>query len=332
MELPKRMKAVKWEGKLESVSVKNIDTPKIQHPLDIIVRVTSAAICGTDLHTYHGRFDTKVGLTFGHENLGIVEQIGSGITTLKKGDRVLISDVDSEIDSHGHIIIDAAFGFGGFGDTPQMNGGQAEFMRVPNAHVNTLVLPAGDEHELDYLLLADIWPTAWFALDAAGQILGDTVVVFGAGPVGLLCAFSAKLRGALRVYSVDRIPERLARAKSIGAIPINFAHGDPVAQILALEPNGVDRTCDCVGFECVNSEGKNIENLIITQAINVTRVGGGIGLIGPYKQTQDLLKRLIERDDAKPSFVFDRVFKIESAADAYREFSDHKITKAVFQF
>jgi threonine dehydrogenase-like Zn-dependent dehydrogenase len=97
-----------------------------------------------------------------------------------------------------------------------------------------------------------------------------------------LCAYSAILRGATRVYSVDHVPERLARAKSIGAIPINFGHSDPVAHILALEPNGVDRTCDCVGFECINAEGENVENLLVTQAINVTRAGGGIGLIGVY--------------------------------------------------
>ena len=103
--------------------------------------------------------------------------------------------------------------------------------------------------------------------------------------MGLLCAYSAKLRGAVRVYSVDHVPERLARAKSIGAIPINFAHGDPVAQILKFEPNGVDRTCDCVGFECINADGDNVENLLITQAINVTRSGGGIGLIGVYTTT-----------------------------------------------
>ena len=97
-----------------------------------------------------------------------------------------------------------------------------------------------------------------------------------------MCAYSAKLRGATRVYSIDHVPERLARAKSVGAIPINFAHGDPVEQILKLEPNGVDRSCDCCGFECINAEGENVENLIITQAVALTRAGGGIGLIGVY--------------------------------------------------
>ena len=99
----------------------------------------------------------------------------------------------------------------------------------------------------------------------------------------MLCAYSAiQFRGAIRVYSVDNVPERLAKAKSIGAIPINFSHGDPVAQILKYEPNGVDRSCDCVGFECVDANGKNVENLVLTQAVNVTRTGGGLGIIGVY--------------------------------------------------
>lgn len=184
------MKAVKWEGEVESVSVKEVEIPKIRHPLDAIVRVTSAAICGTDLHTFRGRIDMKIGLTFGHETMGIIEEVGSDITTLKRGDRVVIDDFDQKADSHGDFVLERIFGIGQYGDFPETNGGQAQFMRVPNANVNVLVLPPGDEHELDYLLLADIWPTAWFALDAAGQVLGDTVVVFGAGMYCFLDSFS----------------------------------------------------------------------------------------------------------------------------------------------
>lgn len=98
----------------------------------------------------------------------------------------------------------------------------------------------------------------------------------------MLCAYSAFLRGASKVYSVDRVPQRLTKAKGIGAIPIDFSKGDPVTQIMKLEPNGVDRACDCVGYECVNAEGVNIGNTVLTQAINVARVGGGIGIIGVY--------------------------------------------------
>jgi threonine dehydrogenase-like Zn-dependent dehydrogenase len=176
-----KMKAVQWEGKLDSVSVKDVDIPKIQQPLDAIVRITSAGICGTDLHTYHGRIEMNVPLTFGHESLGIVEEIGSAVTTLKKGDRVVVAVADFQADVDDNLTVGGLFGIGQYGTFPQMNGGQAQFMRLPNAEVNVLLLPPGDEHELDYLLLADIWPTAWYALDCAGQVFGDTVVVFGAG-------------------------------------------------------------------------------------------------------------------------------------------------------
>lgn len=98
----------------------------------------------------------------------------------------------------------------------------------------------------------------------------------------MLCAYSAFLRGASKVYSVDRVPQRLAKAKSIGAIPVDFSKGDPVAQIMKHEPNGVDRACDCVGYEAVNAKGVNVGNIVLTQAIKVVRTGGGIGVIGVY--------------------------------------------------
>jgi threonine dehydrogenase-like Zn-dependent dehydrogenase len=187
-----------------------------------------------------------------------------------------------------------------------LDGGQAQFMRVPFANANLLILPPGNKHELDYLLLADIWPTAWYALECAGQVPGDTIVVFGAGalifqpvpfihcianlfagPVGLLCAYSAILRGAIKIYSIDQVPERFAKAKGIGAIPINFKDSDSLAQILKFEPNGVDRAWDCVGSEAVDSNGKSVENITITQTINVTRPSGGIGFIGVYIQVDN---------------------------------------------
>lgn len=102
------------------------------------------------------------------------------------------------------------------------------------------------------------------------------------GPLGLLCVYSALLRGASKVYSIDRIPQRLVKAKELGAIPIDFTKEDPVAQILKYEPNGVDRSCDCVGYECIDSEGKNPGNTVIIQAIDLTRIKGGIGLIGGF--------------------------------------------------
>jgi threonine dehydrogenase-like Zn-dependent dehydrogenase len=182
-----KMKAVRWEGKAFSVSVNEVDIPKIIDPLDAIVRITSAAICGTELHTYRGRLPTKHPMTFGHENMGIVEEVGEKVTTLKKGDRVLVGAGIGEITDFGQIGQGLpgepiSYGIGDYEPgAPVLDGGQAHFMRVPFANANLLILPPGNEHELDYLLLADIWPTAWYALECAEQVLGDTVVVFGAG-------------------------------------------------------------------------------------------------------------------------------------------------------
>jgi threonine dehydrogenase-like Zn-dependent dehydrogenase len=118
-----KMKAVRWEGKLESVSVKQINIPKIRQPLDTIVRITSAGICGFDLHTYHGRIEISVPVTFGHENVRIIEEIGSAVTTLKKGDRVVITASNSQDDVNDNSIEKGIFGVGEAGSFPQMSGG-----------------------------------------------------------------------------------------------------------------------------------------------------------------------------------------------------------------
>jgi len=294
----RKMKAVRWEGKPFSVSVEEVDIPKIKNPLDAIIRVTSSAICGSDLHVYRGREKQTPPLTLGHETMGIVEEIGSDITTLKKGDRVLVTPSIEKPTYNGELADYGTIGVNLPGYT-EIDGGQAEFIRVPFANVSLLILPSGDAHELDYLLLTDILPTANWALDCAGQVLGDVVVLFGAGmylgrhipncnidiligPVGLLCAQLAITRGAARVYSVDHVPARLTQAEKFGAIPINFAELDPVAEILKREPNGVDRSCDLIGFEAVNGKGENVPNIVINWAIQVTRPYGGIGLIGVY--------------------------------------------------
>lgn len=135
-------------------------------------------------------------------------------------------------------------------------------------------------------MLCDIFPTGWFALDLSGFQPGDSVAIFGAGPVGLMCAYSAILRGASKVYSIDYVAARLEKAASMGAIPINFTEGDPVAQILAYEPRGVRRSCDCVGFECLNDQLEPQENIVLTNCINVTEPTGGIGVAGVYQPTQ----------------------------------------------
>ena len=248
----------------------------------------------------------------------------------------------------------------------------AEYVMLPNADVNAIPVPTGFDHEFDYLLLADIFPTAWASLTSTGFQPGDTVVVFGAGPVGLLCAYSAMLRGASRVYSIDHVQSRLDKAKSIGAIPINLTVGDPADQILKLEPNGVQRACDLVGFECVNAKLEPEEGYIVNQAIKLVASGGGIALTGVYSAGKPspgeplesekrrnipfpigdwwfkgititggaifsgpiapALRALIENGRATPSFIVDSVISIDQAPEAYQAFSDHRTGKTVIRF
>lgn len=169
---------------------------------------------------------------------------------------------------------------------------QAEYLRVPFGDNGLIPVPTlnytdpstNDSVSLlnDYVMLSDIFGTGWASLDYAGFEAGDTVAVFGAGPVGLMAAYSAILRGASTVYSVDYIPERLQLAESIGAIPINFRDADPVEQILALEPNGVTRSIDAVGYEQVNRNLTVQSDVIIRNMLAVTSTGGGLGTVGVY--------------------------------------------------
>lgn len=179
---------------------------------------------------------------------------------------------------------DSQIPFYGFGaDLGLKEGTQAEYLRVPFADHSLVAIP-DHASDLDYLFLTDIFVTGWAGLDYARFKPGDSVAIFGAGPVGLMCAYSAMLRGASRVYSIDHVRQRLDKAASIGAIPIDFTSKDGTAseQILRREKDGVDRTVDCIGQECVNHHLKPQQNYVIQEAIKVTKVNCGIGLIGVY--------------------------------------------------
>jgi threonine dehydrogenase-like Zn-dependent dehydrogenase len=210
---------------------------------------------------------------------------------------------------------------------------------------------------LDYLFVSDIFSTAWSGVTFSGFKQGDTVAVFGAGPVGLLAAYSAILRGASRVYSVDRVQSRLDLAASIGAIPINFAESDPVAQILEREPGGVRRSVEAVGFEAVNATGQVDASITLRQALNVTAPKGGIGIVGLFSgglndfdigqafeksiavdggvvlplQVASELVPLITSGKAKPSFIVSSVIDIEEAPEYYARFSRHEESKVVIR-
>ena len=162
----------------------------------------------------------------------------------------------------------------------------AKYVRVPHANANLIPIPTNgtlsETQELDYLFTGDIFATGWTALNFANFQPGDTVAIFGAGPVGLLAAHSAMIRGASKVYSVDYVPARLQLAKSIGAIPIDFTASDPVKQILALEPQGVRRSVDAVGMEAVNATMGLDTHIISRNMVAVTGLGGGLGVVGWY--------------------------------------------------
>lgn len=194
----------------------------------------------------------------------------------------------------------------------------AEYARVPFADESLIPIPFNNQtgnstKELDYLMISDIFTTAWQGLTYSGFEPGDTVAVFGAGPVGILAAYSAMLRGASRVYSVDQVPDRLALAESIGAIPIQFNASDPVEQILSQEPNGVTRALDCVGFESVNAEGQREDGLIPRNLISVTADQGGIGIVGVYTGGQNST-RGAPNADTVPAEVPISIFSIWNKA------------------
>ncbi|ODM16965.1 hypothetical protein SI65_07363 [Aspergillus cristatus] len=307
MPTPKTMKAITWEGKPFHMSLKDTPIPQLKDPTDALIQLTTAAICGTDLHTYRGLAGSKnPPWIMGHEGIGTVIQIGQGVKTLKVGDRVVIGPTSCGycnncvrgkwtycVTFHPETLLD----FPGLGDDfgVGLGGTQAEYIRVPFADSSSFLIPPNSaEHDsdraIDYVLLSDIFPTAWNGLSSSGFEPGDTVAVFGAGPVGLLCAYSAVLRGASRVYSVDYVPSRLEKAASLGAVPINFKDSDPVQQILAREPpshpdgtdGGVRRSCDCVGFETLNAKLEREAGIVIRNCINVTQPTGGIGIVGEY--------------------------------------------------
>src|ERR1700730_2080104 len=228
------MKALVYKGPRD-VKVEEVADPKLEQPTDVIVRITSTNICGSDLHMYEGRTDMEKGRVLGHENLGEVVEIGEGVDRVKVGDRVVLpfnigcgfcANCERGLSAFCLTTADrskvpnmagAAYGFADMGP---YRGGQAELLRVPYGDYNCLRLPpeAKDpEKQLDYVMLSDIFPTGWHATELAGVAPGDSVVIYGSGPVGLMAALSATLKSARQVMVVDRHPDRLRLAEKIGA-------------------------------------------------------------------------------------------------------------------
>jgi glutathione-independent formaldehyde dehydrogenase len=288
------MRAVVYRKTFE-VAVEDVPEPKLEHPNDVLVRITSSCICGSDLHMYEGRTAAEPGIVFGHENLGVVEEAGPGVAALQAGDRVVMPFnvacgfcKNCQAGFTGFCLTvnpgfaGGAYGYVAMGPYP---GGQAEYLRVPYADFNCLKLPPGTEHESDYALLADIFPTGYHGCELAGVRPGETVAVYGAGPVGLMAAYCAMLRGASAVFVVDRVLERLAKAQSIGAVPIDFTAGDPAEQIKGLTGGeGVDKGVDAVGYQATSGHDHSKEEpaTVLNSLIDSVRPTGALGVPGLY--------------------------------------------------
>ncbi len=282
--------------------------PRIMHGNDAIVRVTRAAICGSDLHLFHGLIpDTRVGTTFGHESTGVVEEVGPTVQNLKPGDRVVIPFNIScgtcffcsrllygncENTNPNASIASGVFGYSH--STGGYDGAQAEYVRVPFADVGPMKIP-DDMSDDDVLLLSDVMPTGYQAAEMGEIKPGETVVVFGCGPVGLYAQKSAWLLGAGRVIAVDHLDYRLEFARNFtGAETVNFSEVDDIIAWLIKQTDGrgADVCIDAVGLEADGSLLQTISGMklkfqagaatAIHWAINSVRKGGNVSLIGVY--------------------------------------------------
>ncbi|MDQ4101773.1 MAG: alcohol dehydrogenase catalytic domain-containing protein, partial [Thermoproteota archaeon] len=256
------MKALVYHAPMD-VRVDDKPKPSIQDPEDIILKVTSSAICGSDLHLFHGTMKSmEPGQTLGHEFTGVVEEAGDKVTEVEKGDRVVIpfnihcgkcwfcrNNFWSQCDRANPMNeIGGMFGYGQI--TGGYDGGQAEYVRVPFANAESIKIPDQLSEE-QVLFLSDALCTGYFAADLAEVGVGDDVAVFGAGPVGYFAVMGSLLRGAAKVFVIDHWSYRLDRTAKLGAEPVNFDKEDPVGRIRQ-ETRGKGAKCiDAVGYEAV---------------------------------------------------------------------------------
>jgi len=301
------MRAMTYRGPYK-VRVDEKPEPVIEHPNDAVVRVTRAAICGSDLHLYHGMMpDTRVGHTFGHEFVGVVEEVGPSVRNLSVGDRVMVPFniycgscffCARGLYSNCHNVNPNATAVGGiYGyshTTGGYDGGQAQYVRVPFADVGPSVVPDW-LHPEDALLCTDALATGYFGAQLAEIAEGDVVVVLGAGPVGLFAARSAWLMGAARVIVVDHLEYRLAKAREFAfAETVNFTEVDDVVLHLkkATDWLGADRVIDAVGAEADGNLLQHVTGatlklqagspVALNWAIDAVRKGGTVSVMGAY--------------------------------------------------
>ncbi len=362
------MKALVYHGPKE-VCIENVPDARIEKPTDVLVQITTTNICGSDLHMYEGRTNVEKGKVLGHENLGRVVEVGEAVQTVKKGDMVCLpfniscgSCKNCERGLTGFCltanpgVAGAAYGYAGMGP---YNGGQAELLRVPFADFNCLVLPEdAGEKEADYVMLSDIFPTGWHATRLAGLQPGESAVIYGCGPVGLMAAHSAMIQGASKVIVIDRHKDRLKLAEEIGAIPLDDSKGSVAKEVLELTGGGADRGCECVGYQCHDPAGHEVPNMTMNALVECVRPTGGIGIVGVFvpedpkaadklakegqiafnigeffekglhmgsgqanvKAYNRYLSDLIHTGEANPSWIVSHELSLDEAPDAYENF------------
>jgi len=297
------MKAIVYDG-IQKVQCREVPDPKLEKDDDIIIKVTSTAICGSDLHLVHGLVKGMYdGFILGHETMGIVEEVGKGVTNLKKGDRVIVpfpvacghcfycehNEFSQCDNSNDYGEAGGLFGYSkSYGDYA---GGQAEYLRVPHANVGPVKIPEELTDE-QVLFLTDILPTSLWGTEIANVKKDDTVVVLGCGPVGLLTIKWCMLKGAKRVIAVDRVGYRLEHAKGYGAEIVNFEEYDETgAYIKEITSGGADCVIDCVGLDGKMSLMEKVETALKLQggsksAIEISsqavRKCGHVALVGVY--------------------------------------------------
>ncbi len=365
------MKALVYYGAYD-VSVTEMPDAKIEKPTDVLVKITTTNICGSDLHMYEGRTDMEKGKILGHENMGKVIEVGKAVTQIKVGDMVCMpfnvacghcknceSGLTGFCLTMNPGVAGAAYGFAGMGP---YSGGQAEYLRVPFADFNCLKLPEdAEERENDYVMLSDIFPTGYHATELACVQPGDSVVIYGAGPVGLMAAMSAGIKGASQIMVVDNHKDRLKLAENLGAIPIDFSKAPAVEQVLELTKGlGADKGCECVGYQCCDKHGKEHSNITMNELVMAVKATGKIGVVGVFipkdpKSMEALEKKghmdfdfgnfwmkgqsistgqanvkaynrqlatLISVGKAKPSQIISHELSLDEAPQAYKHFDD----------
>ena len=363
------MKALVYYGPYD-VRVAEMPDAVIEQPTDVLVKITSTNICGSDLHMYEGRTDMESGKILGHENLGEVVEVGKAVAGIKVGDMVCLPFnigcgycKNCEKGFTGFCLTmnpgfaGAAYGFAGMGP---YSGGQAEYLRVPYGDFNCLKLPEDAiEKENDYVMLSDIFPTGYHATELAGVKPGESVVIYGAGPVGLMAAHSAAIKGAAKIMVVDNQKDRLKLAEDLGAIAIDFSKGPAVEQVLELTDGlGADRGCECVGYQCCDKHGEEHSNATMNDLVQAVKATGSIGVVGVFvmkdPKSKEVLQQkghmdfdfgrfwskgqriatgqanvksynrelcaLISAGKAKPSSIISHEISLEEAPEAYKHF------------